>query len=442
MTSQRFNATSVNAATSSECTDQHSPHPLNDIRPAAPTHHRRPVHHRWCGAPAARFVMVVLTASLLGGCATTVEGAPVSAGGPPRAVDVRSLDVGGYPTQPRSPLGTAGTAAAGAVIETQRMANYVVGPWEVAAELNSTYAMGAAAMTDSNALAMLGPNRLAAVSGRHNFINGFVTARQATGQTSLINAVLRFADPPSAAAALTELEQTTVSDSGPTPEQRTAIADQFDALATSSSVTDPTTQRQWSVVRSFTAHGQYLLTEVAASVHGLIPAARLIANTIDLQRRVIDQYQPTEPAAFADLPVDPTGLLARTLPLSPQQANATQNARFGKRGALHFHEDPNLFNALFDTTAMDLATRAKTNVYRSSDANAAALIADKFAAQAEMTGALPADGVPGMSASRCVRLRVGYYCVASADRFALEAYSLDLRDAHQQIAAQYTLLVY
>jgi hypothetical protein len=385
--------------------------------------------------------MIAATAWLLGGCVTIVQGSPASVAGPPRAVDVKSLDVGGYPTQPRSPLGAAGTAAAGAVIEAQRLANYVVGPWEVAGELTSAFAMGAAAMTKADALAVLGPTQLAAVSGRHNFINGFVTARQADGQTSLINAVLRFADPSSAAAALSELAPTTVRESGPAPEQRTVIPGQPDAVATRSSVTDPTTLRQWSVVRSFAAHGRYLLTEVAASVHGLIPAARLVAATIDLQGRVIDQFAATEPAAWADLPVDPTGLLARTLPLSSQQATTTQNARFGKRGALHFLEGPTQFDAVFDATVMDLATRARTNVYRSSDADAAARIAENLAAQAEKSGGLPVDGVPGMPATRCVRRSVGYYCAASADRFAFEAHSFDLRDVHQQIAAQYTLLV-
>lgn len=389
---------------------------------------------------AVKLVMIAATSILLGGCVTTVAGSPANVGGPSRAVDVRSLDVGGYPTQPRSPLGIAGTSAAGAIIEVQRLANYVVGPWEVAAELTSRYAMGAAAMTDASALSVLGPSELAAVAGRHTFINGFVTARQAEGQASLINAVLRFADPLSAAAALKELTQT-VNGSGPVPEQRIVIPGQPEAVATSSSVADPTTQRQRSVVRSITAHGPYLFANVATSTQRLVSAATLVANVIDLQRRVIDQFSPTKPAAFADIPVDPTGLLARTLPLSPQQATANQNARFGKRGSLHFQGDPSRVTALFDTTVMDLATRAKTNVYRVSDADGAARIVEEFAAQAEATGGRPVDGVPAMSASRCARLRVGYYCAASADRFAFEAFSLELQDVRQQIAAQYVLLM-
>lgn len=392
---------------------------------------------------AATSATVLAAALLLGGCATIVPGLPVSVGGSPRAVDLGLLDVGSYSTQPRSPLGTAGTPAAGNVVEAQRLANYVVGPWEVAPEINSRYAMGALALTDANALSVLGPNELGAVSGRHNFVNGFATARQAEGQASLINAVLRFADPPSAAAALRELAGIAASDrSGAASEERAVIIPgQPDAVATSSSITDVATQRQWSVVRSFTTRGPYILTELATSVRGLTSAVRLVSNTIDLQRRVIDQFPAIELGDFADIALDSTGLLARTLPLSPQQASASQNGRFGKRGVLHFQRDPIEFSALFDSTVMDLAARAKTNVYRSSDADAAARIVERFAARAETAGGRPVDGVAAMPASRCLQHRVGYYCTVPAGRFAIEAHSLDLQDARQQIAAQYTLLV-
>lgn len=280
------------------------------------------------------------------------------------------------------------------------------------------------------------------MSGRHNFINGFVSARQAQDGRTLLNAVLRFSDPLSAAAVVSDLGQTYPP--GPTNSesvQRVSIPGHRDALATSYTVIDPETRRQRIAVRSFTFQGPYVLTQVAQSVDGLAPAAQLVANTINVQRIIIDQFPATDPANFAEIALDPTGLLARTLPLPPDQATTVQNARFGKRGALHFQNDPAWSRALFDLTVMDLAARAMTNVYRLSDAYAALVIADEFAAEVQATAGKPVDGVEFMPASSCVQNTLGFYCVAPADRYAIEAQSWSLDDAHQQVAAQYTLLI-
>lgn len=397
----------------------------------------------WRPRVAVSGTLFTATVSVVAACATVVPGTPVSAGnGPQMVVDPTLLDTGAYPTKPRPALGMAGTPQTGVIVEAQRMANYVVGPWEVDPALKARHSTGALVLDSTEALTQIGPAELAIVSGRHNFINGFVSARQAKGGRTLLNAVLRFSDPLTAAALVSDLGQTyppapTNSESA----QRVSIPGHPDALATSYTVIDPETRRQRIAVRSFTFQGPYVLAQVVQSVDGLAPAAQLVANTINIQRIIIDQFPATDPADFDEIALDPTGLLARTLPIPPDRATTVQDARFGKRGALHFQSDPVWSGALFDLTAMDLVARAKTNVYRLSDAYAALVVSDEFAAEAQATAGKPVDGVEFMPASRCVQHTLGVYCVAPADRYVIEAQSRSLDDAHQQVAAQYTLLI-
>ncbi|ADU01937.1 MULTISPECIES: DUF7373 family lipoprotein [Mycolicibacterium] len=394
-------------------------------------------------APAVWVALLTAVASIVGACTTMVPGAPVSAvDGPQMVVDPTLLDVGPYPTTPRPALGTAGTHVRGVLVEAQRMANFVVGPWEVDTALKVQDSFGARVLTDADALTTLGPPELAAVSGRHNFINGFASARQAENGKSLLNAVLRFGDPPSAAAAVSDLRKTKLTEpSNWASPQQVSIPGHPEALAISYTVTDSQKGRQWIAMRSFAFHGPYVLAQVAVSVGGPAPAARLVANVINRQRVIIDQFPATDPADFAEIALDPTGLLARTLLLPPDQATTVQNARFGKRGALHFQNDPIWSSALFDDTVMDLTARAKTNIYRLSDAYAALLMVDEFTADIQASAGKLVDRVEFMPASQCMQVTEGFYCVAPVDRYVIEARSPSLEDAHQQVAAQYILLL-
>jgi len=383
--------------------------------------------------------LLVAALSVVSACATVVPGTPVSVRG--QIVDPAALDAGNYPTTPHAPFGTAGTVSAGAIIEAQRLANYVVGPWEIDLALKNRVPMGAVVIDRPDALELVGPAELADVSAAYRFINGFVSVRQADVGKNLLNAVLRFADAASASAAVSELGRRTLSGPNGNAVQRISIPDHPDTLATTYTFNDAQTNRRWSAVRAFTSHGPYVLTQLAQSVDGQQVGATLVANTLMLQGVVIDQFSATEPADFADITVDPTGLLARTIPMPAQEATLTQNARFGKRGALHFQNDPIRSGALFDRVVMDLQARAKTNVYRSADHDAAVLIVEEFNSQAQSAGGDAVDGVEFMPDSRCVQADDGFYCVAPAGRFAIEAHSKSLVDAHQQVAAQYRLLL-
>ena len=384
------------------------------------------------------FVLVALSSAA---CSTVVDGSAVkesgAASGP--TIDVSKLDVGPYPTQPSQPLGVTGDPVRGVLVEAQRMANNVIGPWEVDAGITKWFGFGATVLQAPEDLAQIGPEPFAAAAGQHGFINGFVSARTAEGQKILLNAVLRFADPGAAAAAATDFGDIAAkTGEGVQPAQ---IPGHPDTQAASYTQTEDPTGKRWSAVRAFTAHGQYVFMQLAQAVDGMDPAIGLVAKTIDLQGPAIDQFRATDPSEFADISLDPTGLLARTLPVPDKEATTIQNTTYEQRGALQFQSDPARSAKLFTETGTDLVAMAKTNVYQTKDPASAAKIVDGFFAELQPTSQ-PAKPVNNLPDSRCLRPEdQSFYCLGVADRYAIETTSQTLLDAQQQVAAQYAMLL-
>jgi len=325
------------------------------------------------------------------------------------------------------------------LVEAQRMANNVVGPWEVDPALTKWFGFGATVLLSADDLAQIGPEQFAAAADQHGFVNGFVTARTVEGQKILLNAVLRFADPASAADAAADFgDIATKTGQG---VQRAQIPDHPDTQAASYTQTEGATGKQWNAVRAFTPHGQYVFMQLAQAVDGLNPAVGLVAKAIDLQGPVIDKFRATDLSEFGDISLDPTGLLARTLPVPDKEATTIQDTTYEQRGALHFQNDPARSATLFSETGTDLVAMAKTNVYQTKDSESAGKIVEGFFVELQPTSQ-PAKPVNNLPDSRCLQLEdKTFYCLGAADRYAIETTSDKLLDAQQQVAAQYAILV-
>ena len=387
------------------------------------------------------YIALISVTLLSAACASTVEGRAVKEFGAKSGptVDVSRLDVGPYPTQPSQPLGTTGDPARGVLVEAQRMANNVIGPWEADPAVTKGFGFGASVLQNPGDLAQIGPLAFAAAAGQHGFINGFVSARTAEGQKILLNAVLRFADENSAGAAAAEFGD--IAANTGTGVQPAQIPGHPDTKAASYSQTEGATGKQWNAVRAFTAHGPYVFMQLAQAVDSADTAIGLVAKTLDLQGPAIDKFRATDPSEFSDISLDPTGLLARTLPVPDNQATTIQNTTYEQRGALHFQNDPARSATLFTDTGTDLVAMAKANVYQTKDAADAAKVVDGFYAELQSTSQ-PAKPVNNLPDSRCLQLEdKSFYCLGAADRYAIETTSQTLLDAQQQVAAQYAMLL-
>ena len=126
--------------------------------------------------PVSTGVAALAAALIATACTTVTDGAAHrSPGGPPPgSVDVSLLDTGNYPTRPAPPLGIAGTPEKGRLVEGVRMAEHVVGPWEVDTTLTQVV-RPTTVLPDTAVLRQLLPRKIAAAAGRHNFVTGFLS---------------------------------------------------------------------------------------------------------------------------------------------------------------------------------------------------------------------------------------------------------------------------
>lgn len=391
----------------------------------------------------------VLAAGLIGtACTTVVDGtADRPPGGPaPGTVDVSLLDTGNYPTRPAPPLGTAGTAERGGLVEGVRMAEHVVGPWEV----DSAFIQAVRPTTvykDPAALRQLLLERGAAAAGKHNFVTGFSSARRTEpDRMSLVNAVLRFADPQSAAAAATEFAELSLQPNDDLPRaQPVSVPNHPATRASTYETTPPGSAAPETAVDAYTARGPFVLIQSAATPDGVGSAADIIARTLDQQIPAIDAFVPTPVSELADLAVDDSGLLARTVPQTGDEIPADTNQAYGPHAALHFQSSPLNSAQLFTDTGMDVWARGKASVYQVRDGEAAVKMFEQFVSESQDSGGKPVASVPNIPDSRCLQHEetLGTYvvCFAVVDRYVIEAGSVQIADVHQLSAAQYAMLV-
>lgn len=400
-------------------------------------------------------------AVVLMGCSHTTTAGPahrgsLSSSAATSAADPSALNPGKYPTTAAPPLGRAGSEHAGRLVEGRRMAAYVVGPWEADPAL-------AAAGSDSPATVIEDFGQLARVTwppiagGAHGLplVVGFMSERQTPGpdaQTSLRNAVLEFADPNSAATAAQNMAAAARNmprDPRATPivtapEQPIPITGHPDAAATLLTFQEGAqTVRELSV---FTAHGPYVLVQVARCAAAPDCQTALAAHTLDRQLPLIDTFTPTA-GQFSALPLDPTGLLARTLPLPPDQATTTSGATYPLAGALHLEDNPVQSGDVLTAAGVDDVSVNLTTVYQAKDPAAAQTLAQAYGDNvAKMPSAQAAPPVPGLPQSRCTKVAGAgglvprYWCLSGADRYTIKAIARQLDTAHQQVAAQYRIL--
>ena len=362
-------------------------------------------------------VALAAVAALLASCSGVITGAAVKAsdGPSPGTVDIALLDVGNYPTKPSAPLGTAGTPEIGAIVEGQRMANYVTGPWEVDPGLTGSYADSALVLKNANALNFVLPEALAAIAPRHNFVTGFSTARDGSGKV-LRNAVLRFPDPPAAAAAATELGKAAATEAVSNPPVQPAPIPGHPEAAGFSHTT-----AQATVVRAFTARGPYVFVQTAEASDVSV-AAGLIAGTLDQQGPLIDQFTPTDPGQ-AGRPADRPDRAAGPHAAGVGQRRQRQPA-CGVRTArvTAIPDRPHPLGGTVRRCRHDPPGQRGDRRLRSPRRARAPKTSSTGSTTKSARAGKPVDPVNQLPNSRCLDLSAGrtanFYCLATADRFA------------------------
>jgi hypothetical protein len=398
---------------------------------------------------------VVLGVSACG--ATTPGAATIASESPSATVDVGQLNPGAYPTTAAAPMGNADGEQAGREVEGRRMAGYVVGPWQVDPALSRLTSGGPALMTDFKQLGAVVYATTMYQARAVSLIVGFSSERGVADPaepTRLRNAVLRFPDPATATAVAQGLfdgamNRLVMPDDSVDPVPAEPVRGipvpghpELSGVLFTFRVGDQTVRE----VSAFSAQGPFVLIQTARAAQGPERAAELVGRALDLQVPLIDRFQPTDAAQIASLPLDPTGLAARTL--APKADPAPQrNGVYDAAGALHLEADPvQVGQALSDAGVDEVAARL-TTVYQARDAEQARRLSGSLAdTAANSPASKPGAPVPGLPRSRCVLtddtggLLPRQRCFASVGRYAFGADSAQTETAYQQMAAQYRIL--
>lgn len=404
-----------------------------------------------------RHIAVVLAAMVVGGCANSEPGqAEKPAGGPPSSVvDASLLGSGNFPVTPTPPLGTAGVMSTGALIDARRLADDVVGPWEIDPQMVVPGQSRAVVIPGAPALGTILPAAVASTAGAHNMLYGFASDRLDPDRWRLMNGVLRFPDASAAGVAAADLAGA-VARLAPTSDHPVPISGHPDAQAVTFGSNLDAGPDQPVTVYAFTPHGPYVLTQ-SVYAPDQDAAAMAVAATLTAQVPRIDQFVPTAPAKFAALPMDPSGMLSHTMPpptFPDPPSSRLPDAKVGSylpRAALHFQDDPAGVAPLFEAAGLREMTYNHTTVYRVRDAAAAAKLVNDLAdlaARVEVV-AHPVNAVDFLPGSRCVQSEVDptmtngsiFYCFAALNNSVISVRNASDTGARQETAAQYKMLL-
>lgn len=355
-------------------------------------------------------------------------------------------DPGEFSTRPSDYPATAGDAEIGSIIESQRMAEFVVLPAEVDPALTEEYLDLTRPIFGPVPLAYLLADtdpRIEQIGADTGMLAGFSTARfTKDNRARMVHAALRFRDDAAAGEAATRLHEHLLDPavSGPTAAPY-ALATMPDSLV-------HTVETEYSrSVAALTQHGHYLIyTFVDSPTDRANWADGALKHALELQRPMLDRFPATAPDELADLPVDIDDMLRRTLRYPEGAEGAQVPAVYGPRGAAHLIAQLDTLDMFADTAATHMA-RDATFVYRTDATDRAQALFDRVVAQMrnknDDISVVGAAGPPGVPDARCFEVITPYSeaatCALLYDTYIAEIRTKTVAGAHEATAAQYLI---
>lgn len=388
---------------------------------------------------AAALCAAAALATASTGCSAQVTGQPVRI-----EPDVSKLDVGNYQTKPRQ-LGNAKSDKQARTREAQRLADYVALPYEAdPAYVEDAWSIAPHTVLNRKTLGRLVINDTFDDVAK-DLVAGWVNAWQTGGapedkRRTLNIAVLMFPD------------AQTASTVGPTLEN-----DDFTYNLDNQPVTiaKPNTYAHWrpdiSSVGAWTVHDRYVVYIKVVddtSTPNLPALTSQVEKMLDVQLPLLDKFQPTPAGELSHIPLDPQGLLGRTIPSNPEKPiRAEPDGFFSGRGTVSLmNASPETLPEL-DKRGVDLVAFGDAVVFRTKTLQDAVGLWTKWqplksdqkllAAPAGLGDHIQcfADGITDKNPTGSMNL-----CMFQVDRYVVQAFGKQLQDLHQKVSAQYALL--
>lgn len=394
------------------------------------------------GCSALRRFCTGLAAILLtmgtAACGSVVDGRPVRP-----APDLTDLDIGNYPAAPIH-YGAAGDEKAARYREGQRLGDFVALPFEAdPAYVTPMHGMGGPVVLDRRDMQSLVINDtfddVAA-----DLIAGWVHTwstdgdPDATAQMSI--AVLMF---PEAATAETVADGLEHDDFTFNTDNRPVTLTGY-----------PRSRAHWrpgtASLGSWTAHDRYVVYIKYNDLSGRTELAGMVQRTealLRVQLPLLDQFEPTPAEQLAEIPLDPDGILALTLPKNQQTVAALgPPGAFRGRGALYALGGIDSLDFLTEGQVSAIAL-AESVVMRSRTVTGAEALWQRFRPDTGDAGSTESIDTPaGVTDgkvecfSRKAEQRPSTFCLLQAGPFFALVEGAQIQDLHQKTSAQYALL--
>ncbi len=392
-----------------------------------------------------RLTALVAAACAAAGCAA-VDGTATAS-----EVDVRTLDVGTYPTEPLDMRYTYyNSLSGGTQLAVMRLAGQVANGLEI--DDRFTYTTGTLAIADAETATKLLADVTQPILETHRLLYGYAVGHASQDKDendktpkdadAVTMTVLQFPSDAAAAAAAQEIE----------------AADFAVAAAENEPVTlpkYPEAHAHWrpgvSSIGATVARSNYvvnLLLRVRDPDLGQLTA--LSEKVLDAQLPLLDELPPLSREDILRLEYDTDGMLRRTLnPDGFGHPDTKTQFTVGARGFLHLAEDqqhwsPIVSEAGVDRFAVTSSMSSASMLFRTRDTAAAdtlvTVILDKaYPRPADAPAEIP-NAVCGESPIEDDYDVKRFRCAVSYRRYVATVEGDQLADAHQRAAAQYATL--
>ncbi|PWV77644.1 DUF7373 family lipoprotein [Nocardia neocaledoniensis] len=389
-----------------------------------------------------RRACVALAAALLTVAACGTGDEQAEATDPP--VDLASLDVGGYATQPRE-VGVVANLDQGRFIEAERLGDFVPTPADIDPRFVHTNPSIATVFLDAEASLgkIMAVDRFAETAP--DFIGGFVSSAETERQNKgidMVNAVMIFPDEQKAAAAAVALER---ADFEYAPNNQPIEIPGY-----------PAAKAHWQPDQQ--SIGSWFATGHLVIYTWLYDYLKIWLEKVDKQalldltRKSLDtivpsvqKFVPTPSDKLTSLQRDRDGMLGRTAPRPREDSWINPPGVYAGRTARHFTSDPVAMAKIIDSAGVDLYASDGSDVYQARDIAGAQAVRDEIGGLTKkFTRSEAPKNLPFAQCKEYIgreRMAVRFYCAVSYDRYAAYVWSNQLLDAQQRISAQYALLV-
>lgn len=340
-----------------------------------------------------------------------------------------------YPTTPLRYNRTPSTKSGANLLEGRRIASALVVPTFIDPTYISSSVFSTLPLRGPSAMSSLFVDPVPSVAQRAGMVTGFSSARRSTTGALLV-AAFEFGTATQASAAVPALAAASVSkefDKGKATVPGYPAAAGWYGSTTSDG----------PYLQSFLAQGRMVLyVYISGKKQPTAQQAALAAKTFKAQSAAFTAFTPTAPAALMQLPVDPVGLLAHTIPNTGDNATVV-DGYMTAAGQLHYDSDPVGTKALFARAGVDAVGGGRATVYRARTADGAAAVRDAFVAGTQRANSMQPYRLTATSpGASCLQdaLDSKYYCVGVRGRYAFELSADSEGDINAATSAQYQLL--